>query len=549
MQLPEHKRDYLLKYQQRLDQRGFLIDIMTKVGERPIFLLYPSEAITESRRTVKIDLLNPPEDKVFVQSAVDDNSSELDKKLHAEQVDIILPEDNIFALMFHYRNFKALSEEKQEEANKILIDLYGKNNDAMFKHYTSPKYNAIRFNKYTLQDGDVFLASVVGTDQSVLVYAHDIDRENHTFLITYLDNGIDRVFGETDTFDITPAEVPNLKEDKAVTTVGRFLLNRLLLLNCFGDKIAYRNDILDLGDIEKDIAKGLIEKRFDVGQYKAYVNNLYFIGHFTELCVPTYSRKSLTTDPNVEKVKAELMAKYQGRLNEPEVIQEIESTLIAMDKNYLKDDSAMRFYAPLGAKPFNISRKKMYLTVGGVETFSKHAGGFTFISNSLAEGLTPESMPAMANETRRGSFNRGDQTKLGGALTKKVIRIFQDLAISIPDCETTRGLEVDFSKFAIKRYIGSYVRKDNSPWTLLTEENKGEYNGQVCQVRSPMFCKAPHGLCAKCMGEVYANRDSNYLALEAVDITSRFTTDALKAMHGTKLAMMEIKDLNQFIIK
>lgn len=548
MELPIHKKEFLIKYQRRLLERAFLIDIMTQVGGRPVFPLYESEAITPERHSVRVTLKTPPEDAIYIplqeQDIADD---EVLKQIAMRQIALVCPfDDSLFNLLFQYRNYLALSPEKKEEADAFSKDVYNKTNQELFDYYTSDRYNLTHFDKCVLHDGDVFLVSVVDSNQSCLVYVSDINKEEYSFTLNYLDNGIQRAFGEIDTFQLNPGEIINCKEEMT-TTVGRFLLNYLLLVHPFQDKIPYQNSVFDLGYIDTIVAKGMLDESIPVSAYKQYVNNLYFIGHFTELCVPTYTRKSLTTDPNVRKVKQELMEKYKDKLNDPNVIMEIENTLIAMDKNYLKDDEVMRFYGPLGDKPFNISRKKMYLTVGGVEEFSKTTGNFVFIPNSLSEGMTAETMPAMANETRKGSFNRGDQTKLGGALTKGITRVLQDLTVSEQDCHTTRGLTVDFSKYKIGRYIGSYIQ-DGSNWVLLTEQNMEKFVGKTCLVRSPMYCQAQHGLCYMCMGDIYAKKNAKHLALDAVDITSTFTTDALKSMHGTKISTYQIDDLNKFVL-
>lgn len=548
MELPIHKKEFLIKYRQRLLERAFLIDIMTQVGGRPVFPLYESEAITPERTSVTVQLSAPPDDAVYIP--IPEHQMEGNVVLQnvaMKEIALVYPfQDDLFQLLFQYRNYMALTPEKKEEADQFSKELYNKTNPELFEHYTSAKYNYMRFNKYVMQPGDVFLVSVVNSDQSCLVYLDEINRDNWTLRLNYLDNGIQRVFNEIDTFLLHPGEIPNNKEE-VTTTVGRYLLNQLLLVEPFGDKIPYQNGVFSVGYVDSIISKALQEKEIAVEQYKRYIDHLYFIGHFTELCVPTYSRKSLTTDPNVKKVKQELMEKYKDRLNDPNVIMEIENTLIAMDKNYLKDDTAMRFYGPLGDKPFNISRKKMYLTVGGVEEFSKTTGNFVFIPNSLSEGMTAATMPAMANETRKGSFNRGDQTKLGGALTKRITRVLQDLVISEQDCGTHLGLTMDFTKYKVGRYLGSYIW-DGSDWILLTEQNMGQFQGKVCVVRSPMYCKAKQGLCYRCMGEIYAKKDAKHIALDAVDITSTFTTDALKSMHGTKISTYQIDDLNQFVL-
>lgn len=548
MQLPPHQQEFLIKYKHRLKERMFLIDLMTQVEGRPSFPLYKSEAITPQKMSSRITLSTPPEDRAYIKLPDESITDEHLKEATHQGLALVYPYDSsVYEMLIQYRNYMCLDDDHKAESDKMAKELYGRTNPELFDYFISPQYNETHFDKCSIKDGTIIQASVVNTDQICVVYISDINLQDRSFTLNYLSNGLQRVMGEIDTFDLTPGAAVNCKA-KMTTTVGRFLLNYLLIEEPFGDPdLPYQNSVINLKMIEPPIARGLLDGKYKVDQYKKYVNNLFFIGHFCELCVPTYSRKSLTTDPNVAKVKRELMEKYKGRLNDPNVIIEIENKLIAMDKAYLKDDVSMRFYGALDDKIFNTNRKKLFLTVGGVEKFTKTTGNYEFIANSLTEGMTPEAMPAMSNESRKGSFNRGHQTAQGGMLTKYISRVMQDLIISEQDCHTTKGLEVDFSRYSVERYVGSYVQSGTS-WVLLTKENMDKFNGRKCVVRSPMYCQAKHGLCYMCMGEVYAKMDAKHLAMDAVDITSTFTTNSLKAMHGTKLEMYHVDSLSEFVL-
>ena len=247
-------------------------------------------------------------------------------------------------------------------------------------------------------------------------------------------------------------------------------------------------------------------------------------------------------------LKKELLTKYKGQMNDPRVIAEIEDILIKADKDYLKNDNSMRFYGPLGGKPFNIARKKLYLTVGGIEAFSKDTGQYTFIEQSLDDGWTNDSIPAISNEIRKGSYNRGHETQLGGALTKYVMRVFQDLSIVDDDCGSHNGLEVDFSKYPIENFKGRYIN-DKGKWVAITNDNINKYANGKYVMRSPMYCKSTKGLCKKCAGDVYSSLSTKHVAMYIVDISSTFTTMALKLMHCSKLSLIDICDLNQYLIQ
>ena len=558
MELTSFKLDFLLHNRERLKERIFLIDAMTKVASRPS--LWVMDGLpTEIQPEYTINLLQLKEGRKYIQPSKDEirgyPESVQTWMLDYPESELIDQYDNVIDLINHYQNYLALDQEQKELSDQRCKELHNRSNTELFQHYMSSAYNRMRFNRYVIQVGDVINLYDVQRQLYACVWCSyaNVDELTYTFrLISLLNTDAvgKRILGETDTFELKKNDIPNFLDDKPITTtVGRYLLNQLLLVEPFGTTFPYQNDVFTkiIPDIESKIATGMIDGTISVDSYKKYVNNLFYIGHFTELCVPTYSHKSLSTHPEVKAVKKRLLEEHKDELSDPKVISDIENTLIQMDKEYLKDDSSMRFYQPLGDKPFNISRKKMYLTVGGVEEFTKGAGTYEFIKNSLSEGMTPEAIPPMANETRKGSFNRGDQTKLGGALTKMVIRVLQDLIAVDADCHTTQGIHVDTSKFPISRYIWSYVW-DKDKWTLLTKENVSQFNKGIQIVRSPLYCKCKTGLCKMCLGEMYSKLDKKHLALEAVDVTSTFTTDALKSMHGTKISMFEVTDLQEYII-
>ena len=553
MKLPEHKVVYLLRFWDRLNERTQIIDMMTYVGNRPTFEVYPSEMITETKRSSTINLYEVPTDGVYRKPVPFAELPEYLQKdpIHSFRskngIELVRDTEDIYELIQTWRNWLCMTDADKVRSDDESIRLFNLNNREHFKFLIDKIFDKFRRNKWYIA-GDILAVSDTNVDKHgkwCLAYVDSIEPESIT--LTYLDNGEQRIFGETDEFTLGP-DILKCCPKGVDTTVGRLLLNVLLVEQPFNGAIEYINTPgFDLKGLEKKISSLLMNKQITIPQYKMYVDDLFFIGHFTELCVPTYSRASLTTDPNMKNLKRELLQKYAGRLEDPEVIAEIESALIAADKAYLKNDNSMRFYGPLGGKPFNIARKKMFLTVGGIEAFSKDSGKYSFIMNSLSDGMDPESIPAIANEIRKGSYNRGHETQLGGAQTKYIVRVFQDLIISEEDCKATRGLTVDFSKHPIKEYLGRYILVGGK-WIAITEDNMQEYTGKQYVMRSPMYCRTKQGLCRKCAGDVYAKLNAKHLSMFIVDISSTFTTMSLKAMHGTKLEMTDIGDLNQYLV-
>lgn len=332
-----------------------------------------------------------------------------------------------------------------------------------------------------------------------------------------------------------------------VTSVGLYVLNYNLLVVPFGVQYPYRNDTpWNLKAFESTLAKDLLAQKTPVSMYHRYMDQLYWLGHFGELCVPTYTEKSLQTDPKIAQRRKELLKQHEGHLDDPEVMSQIETELIDMDKAWLKSDDSMGFYTPIGKKAFNIHRKKLYLTVGGVNAFKKGTGEYDFIKAPLSEGWDASSIQVIANETRQGSYMRGVETQNGGALTKEVTRVFQDVQIVEDDCKTKRGLVVDFSKYPVDSFLGQWAMIPTG-LVAITQATVAKFDKRKVMVRSPLYCKTRKGYCKTCMGTALATLGDTSLGPRAVNATGIIMYIAMQMTHGSKLELIEVDPFAHFV--
>jgi hypothetical protein len=243
----------------------------------------------------------------------------------------------------------------------------------------------------------------------------------------------------TDKLTISPKDIINVSTSTE-TTVGRYIINYLLLADPFGDIIPYMNTQIKPNKIESIVADYIIEDKLNGEALSTYLDNVYFIGHFTELCVPSFSDKSITTSPKVKIRREELLEKYKDQLDDPVIMSKIEDELIQLDKEYLADDPSYGFYSASG-KAFNVCRKRMYCTGGMFDTFERESG-YDMVNTPLDEGWQEKDFPVLCNDIRRGIYNRAKNTAKGGEGTKFMCRIFQDSAIVEKDCGTKKGITV-----------------------------------------------------------------------------------------------------------
>lgn len=326
------------------------------------------------------------------------------------------------------------------------------------------------------------------------------------------------------------------------TTVGRFLENIIVIqmpsnFNVFN----YVNGVLSCKKIIKMMTDALAEDRITVAQYRKFVDHFFFLNHISEICVPSLSVKSLMTDPRVPEVKRKFIEEHKGQMHDPFVIKELEDILDKIDREYLGDDSSVTFFNGLGEKSYKIHRKKLFLMVGGIPAFDESSGKYDFNPNSLMDGWTIDVLPSIANEIRKGSYERGRETAKGGAETKLVYRVFQDLVIDKDDCGTKRTITADFKNvFRISDFLGRTIVVGGAD-VILTQENMSRYDGQVVQMYSPLTCEDKYNLCYKCCGQHCKEFGVKMIGAQTVKITSQFMQTAMKNMHGTVLKTMRPK--------
>lgn len=378
----------------------------------------------------------------------------------------------------------------------------------------------------------------------------------HTVEYALIDGVIPKdepLFTFKDTLSITKGDIENYNEDTGLdTTVGRFITNYLAFAHPFGDVFPYMNKPLRSKDIESAVMDALIDDKITTRQIDTYIANLFFIGHFTELSTPTLSRKALTVDPRILERKQQLLTLHADALKkgDPVTMAMIESELLKMDAEYLKDDPSMQFLGRNTGKSLKIHRKKMFLTHGMLQKFEDDSK-FDFVDNSLSEGWTVENFPAIANDIRSGTYKRAKETAKGGEESKFLMRVFQNTRIVENDCGSTRGLTYpSFGELEYSMFLYRYVILANGEEVLVNSQNKSKLIGQKnILVRSPMYCKTKNNFCYKCCGHIFKVFQARSTTMDKVSIGSYFLTLSLKAFHGVSNNVVKVTSLNRFLLR
>tara|TARA_R110002012_G_scaffold59388_1_gene155197 strand:- start:3385 stop:7683 length:4299 start_codon:yes stop_codon:yes gene_type:complete len=152
------------------------------------------------------------------------------------------------------------------------------------------------------------------------------------------------------------------------------------------------------------------------------------------------------------------------------------------------------------------------------------AGGGEIIENPILsnfkEGLSILEYFISTHGARKGLADTALKTADAGYLTRRLVDVSQDVIVNSEDCETLRGIEVEPLKkneeiveTLGERILGRVSLHD--VYNPLTEElvlRAGQEINEVdvrrveaapiekIEVRSPLTCEAPQGICAKCYG-------------------------------------------------
>lgn len=427
-----------------------------------------------------------------------------------------------------------------------------KQRDFILEILTACKRRVIPDDMIVTEKNEPYVGKLYTKDNVVYALKAYLDMGDYRYKITEMaetdiPSQTKAYFSVTDTIDI-PAGVPANNGGKITTTVGRLILNYLLLAEPFGDKFPYINGPMQVQKINDSVFTATMERQVTAEQLDTYTRHLYFIGHMPEVCVPNYTRKSLTTDPNIAKRRKELVEENREALEkgDPIVMAQIERELIQMDQDYLKGDPSEIYYGNKKGKAFGVQRKKS-LVVGGMFGRFGSPGKFDFIEKPLGQGIEVKDFTVIANEIRGASYSRAMETVDGGVVAKMLMRSFQNTRIIEEDCGDTRGVTFKLTAENARQYTDRWIL-ENGALVNLTKDNVKARVGKSIVLRDPMSCQTHGGFCMTCMGTYFKTLDQRSLVMRSMTMSQFLLTLSLKKSHGDTVTADELPDLDEFVI-
>lgn len=350
-------------------------------------------------------------------------------------------------------------------------------------------------------------------------------------------------------FTLQAGEIANYPQGEPLaTSLGRFIANYTLLVYPFNDIVPYLNEEITDSKLENHIAMALLEDKVTPRQVKdRYVDAISLIGQSNEIICPNITEKALTIPPHIVALRKKLVADNKQALDagDASVMSLVEQQLIQAYKDYIKDDPSMHFF--LKSKYFNVVIKKLFLTQGMTEKFGE-PGKFVFIEQPMGSGWQIENLPDIFNEVRQGSFARAKETANGGVVAKMILRVLQDTRITVDDCKTTKGSHIHGTKDNLKDVTWNYLINPDKTTTLITSDVAKTLVGKDIEIRTPGYCQAELGYCAKCFGRLFEVVGQKAFGPVANGVGRAMLTNSLKSMHGKSHQAINVYSLNNYLV-
>ncbi len=353
-------------------------------------------------------------------------------------------------------------------------------------------------------------------------------------------------------------------DDIVETTAGRLIFNKVL-----PEGFPYLNKTITdkdlskmISDIFRQFGHTVTVKTLDLIKEIGYKYATYF--------APTISISDITIPPEKYKVIGEADKKVE------QIENEYRSGFITDEERYNRvvnvwtttneEVSEMTFkglslerdgFNPINMMAYSGARgsKQQIRQLAGMRGLMAKPSGEIIdvpIRSNFKEGLNVLEYFISTNGARKGLADTALKTADAGYLTRRLVDIAQDVVITMEDCGTTVGIDIqpikegdEIIESLGERVLGRTLLYDLiNPVTnkvifkaddLINEEAADlidALNIDTIEIRSVLTCEATHGVCAKCYGRNLANA-------KAVDIGEAVGIIAAQSIGqpGTQLTM------------
>lgn len=354
-------------------------------------------------------------------------------------------------------------------------------------------------------------------------------------------------FEPMDEFYLEKGEYFN--KERVLTTVGRFIFNKIIIENDFEEVLGYINQTMtgsDLTKMENKLSEAYLEDRITEEQMVRYLNNIQkLLMNFHVVISSSFSMKTLKPIDKVTKKKEELLDKYGEQIKNGDVAKgvEIEKELLDLAAKETKGDHGMYLFKSGARGSFGNNYKNTSVVRGPV--FNPNTGKFDFISSNFMEGIKKEELSAYGTSIITGSYSKAIGTADSGYLTKQLLAALQTVVLDKrgSDCGSTHYTKIKITKFNAGLLDYRYFKEGNK-LVMFTRNNASKYIGKELEFRTPKFCKNKK-ICNKCAGDLLYLLGIKNIGLTSSKVSSRLLNLNMKKFHDAtvKISVLDPNDI------
>ncbi len=311
------------------------------------------------------------------------------------------------------------------------------------------------------------------------------------------------------------------------TTVGRIIFNSVL-----PEQIGFVNEEVKAGDLKDLIMKALKlvkdEKRVAdliddfklLGFWGATQSGGLSVSIFDCVIVPEKEKIVRETEKKVDDLKKKYL---QGLLTDEERQRYsnnlwIEATELLAQKTWeaLDEENPVKMIIKSGGARASKEQLKQLSAIKGlvVDPLGKIIEVPT--KSNYREGLNMIEYVISARGARKGLIDTALKTADAGYLTRRLVDVAHDVIIREQDCGVKEGLVIEagkeradsflrriYGRFLVKAVYGEGRKKILDAGVMLEEseiELIKKHQVKKVEVRSPLYCASPYGVCQKCYG-------------------------------------------------
>jgi len=171
--------------------------------------------------------------------------------------------------------------------------------------------------------------------------------------------------------------------------------------------------------------------------------------------------------------------------------------------------------------------------VGTKGTVANSLSGDTMnITGNFSSGLSPTEYFSAAAGARAGVASRSIKTSIPGHLHRKLAFALASVVLdsTLDDCGTTRTLRIKITSDMESKLIGRYAYVHGKK-TLLDRNLLHNLNGEVINLRSPVYCISPK-VCKTCYGNMWKVLNTTQIGFVAAEtLGERMVQSIMKIFH------------------